>query len=171
MVLNILAGGFPLLARSSNSSVYATLIILISKERCAPHVQRPSANVLCHALFCSFATDIIVFFKSVIFNPISYQGVSAMPCSTKRKKVETAIHTCPSCSHKTSYTVGAKHVKCENCLRAAVDLSPDVSSPETGATFLQTQALSALRTSRRNNKGLGGLSTDDESSTDDDGEI
>ena len=123
MVLNILAGGFPLLARSSNSSFYATLIILISKERCAPHVQRPSANVLCHALFCSFATDIIVFFKSVIFNPISYQGVSAMPCSTKRKKVETAIHKCPRCSHETSYTVGAKHVKCKNCLRAAVDVS------------------------------------------------
>ena len=29
--------------------------------------------------------------------------------------METAIHTCPRCSQETGYTVGAKHVKCENC--------------------------------------------------------
>ena len=74
MALNIMAGGFPLLSRSDNSSVYATLIILI---------------------------NIIVFFKSVIFNPLAYSGVSKVPClgnsATDQEDIEW---TCEDCDAK-----------------------------------------------------------------------
>jgi len=91
MVLNIAAGGFPLFGRSPNASFYATFIILV---------------------------NVVVFFKSVVFNPIFYGSRGKQNGAKIANNESLARVECPNCLNQVAPTR-----KCSNC-RTKLDLNP-----------------------------------------------